>query len=312
MEAHHARHPPSNSHAIPAAPYSLRAPSPPFIHISVSQGLDNGPISITPSFENIDPSTLTPRDLEIVTQNKLQVATDRAFDWSYEQRREAQPIVDFLYLGPNSVVRNHDYLQREGITMVYVARDARMSGTKLVSVEKAAQKLNVDVKYLDIEGTDRMIGSFQEAIRVINDHLLTNYHSQAQGKIPNGDLVVEPTTFRPGKVLVTCESGNERSAAVTAAYIMAVFGKDMTSSVQFISIQRFCCCFDEDIKRKLQSWEDILKARSQVAAISHVGRAKRHYEDMQSGEDADMTDADATDVGRFEGRENFVPFLNSD
>ncbi|KAL4728884.1 hypothetical protein ACLX1H_003285 [Fusarium chlamydosporum] len=263
MEAEHT-HPSMANNAMPSAPYTRRAPSPPFIHIpSTGQcGAIEVP-NLMPSYENVDPSQLTAQDVAIITRNMKQIATDRAADWSYEQRREAQKLVDFLYLGPNSVAKDHDWLRQEGITMFLVARDSRMGGMKLNGVEKAAKALGIVVEYVDLEGYDKLITSFSVVIRAINDHLLSIYHRQTKEVTEDGEMVVDPSNFHRGKVLITCETGNDRSAALAAAYIMAVFGKDMITAVQFINIQRFCCSFDEDVKRKLQSWEDILRARSQ-------------------------------------------------
>ncbi|KAJ4217574.1 hypothetical protein NW759_008882 [Fusarium solani] len=300
--------------AVPSAPYTFRPPSPPFIHIPPTAhgtGGDSIP-GLLPSYENVDPQQLTPRDVAIITQNVTHAPTDRASDWSYEQRREAQPLLNFLYLGPNSAARDGEFLRSEGITMVLVARDARMAGMKLMSIENVAQTLGIVVHYVDMDGYDNMISSFSNTIRAVNDHLLAIYHSQAQGRSKDGSLVVEPATFRRGKVLVACETGNDRSAAMAAAYIMALFGKDMITTIQFISVQRFCCCFDEDVKRKLQSWEDILRARSQVASQAKIaGHGKRHIDEvMETQGNSDQGDAIALDHDRFQGRDAFVPFMD--
>ncbi|KAH7134609.1 hypothetical protein B0J13DRAFT_625823 [Dactylonectria estremocensis] len=274
-----------------------------------------------PSYADVDPSQLTSRDLDIITQNAKQVATDRAADWSYEQRREAQPLLDFLYLGPNSVVRDQAFLQREGITMLLVARDARMANTPLISVEKASHALGLQVHYVDIEGPHHMVSAFPGIICAINDHLLAVYHSQRQNE--DGCIIADSSTFRRGKVLITCETGNDRSAAIAAAYIMAIFGKGMVTTLQFICIQRFCCCFDEDVKRKLQSWEDILRARSQVASSSretatlafgpplNTSHAKRQIDEFMDMDRSDYTaNTDEADRDRFEGRIAFIPFVD--
>ncbi|KAF4436515.1 hypothetical protein F53441_13226 [Fusarium austroafricanum] len=302
--------------AVPSAPYARRPPSPPFIHIPPTGQCGEVAIPILlPNYENVDSSQLTAHDVQIITQDTKQVPTNRAADWSYEQRREAQKVVDFLYLGPNSIAKDHRWLEKEGITMIVVARDARMAGVKLMSIEKAAQALNIALHYVDLEGYDKLISAFPEIIRVINDHLLSVYHSQAQGKSRNGELIVDSKTFRRGKVLITCETGNDRSAAIAAAYLMAVFGKDMITAIQFIAIQRFCCSFDEDVKRKLQCWEDLLRARSQVASQVatplNAIHAKRHIDDMMdTDEDADVKGEFTLDHDRFEGREAFVPFVD--
>ncbi|KAF4336534.1 fmi2 [Fusarium beomiforme] len=315
MEMSSGPHPSFANNAVPSAPYTRRAPSPPFIHIPPTGqcGGAAAPI-LLPSYEQVDSSQLTLHDVKIITQDMQQIATDRAADWSYEQRREAQKLVNFLYLGPNSIAKNLKWLQEEGITMIVVARDARMAGVKLMSIEKAAQALDMMVQYVDFEGYDKMISQFPDIIRIINDHLLSVYHSQAKGRNNNGELLVDPSSFRRGKVLITCETGNDRSAAIAAAYIMAVFGKDMVTAVQFISIQRFCCSFDEDIKRKLQCWEDILRARSQVAMEQQVPvnamHSKRHIDDVMDVDDKSEKGDFALDGDRFNGRGSFVPFVD--
>lgn len=308
-------HPPYVNNAVPCAPYTRRAPSPPFIHIPpTGQCGGSGVPNLMPSYENVDPSQLTAADVEIITQNAMQIATDRAADWSYELRRDAQKLVDFLYLGPNSVVKDHSWLASEGITMILATRDARMTGRKLMTIEKAAEALGIVVQYVDLDGYDTLIRDLPGIIRLTNDHLLSIYHRQAQGRGQNGDIVVDPSTFRRGKVLITCETGNDRSAAIAAAYIMAVFGKDMVTAVQFITVQRFCCSFDEDIKRKLQSWEDVLRARSQIASDTATPRnathAKRRISDvMDTDEDSDVKEH-SVDQDRFMGRSGFVPFVD--
>lgn len=304
------------SHAVPVAPYARRPPSPPFIPVPGSHDTMWGAIpKMLPAYENIDSSQLTQRDIEIITQNTAQVADQEPGDWSYEQRREAQKILDFLYLGPSNVIRDHAFLQRTGITLLLIARDARMASQRLMSAEKAVEALGIQAVYVDVENTQQLVPAFPRAVEAINQHLLATYHGQTQ--VPfNG------TPLRRGKVLITCETGNDRSAAIAAAYIMAVYGESMTSTIRFMSVQRFCCCWDEDIKRKLQSWEDILKARSQVAAQSRSAsssrfqkvefemHSKRGLDDLMDTDDGDA--AGLIDEDRFIGRSAFVPFVDKD
>ncbi|UNI16883.1 hypothetical protein JDV02_003275 [Purpureocillium takamizusanense] len=331
---------PVSKDAVRSAPYTYHAPSPPMIEIPIMQPSMPGrePIlNLMPSFDHVDSAQLSSNDLTLITRNTTQIATDRACSWRYEQRRQAQSILDFLYLGPTSVVREHDFLLREGITMVVVARDIRMNHAKLLSVENAGNVLGVAVCYLDIDWPQGMIPSFQHAIRAINDHLVAVYQAQAQERDGQGQMLVDGSRFRRGKVLVCCESGNDRSAAVVAAYIMAVFGKPMVQTLQFMGIQRFCCCFDEDTKRTLQTWEEILKARSAVAQDerartsstdridftdgfqrdpAHIGaQVKRRVNDMMDlggeGAGAGETDGYLTDRDRFIDRGPFVPFRDA-
>lgn len=314
------------SHAIPTAPYERQRPSPPFIPVPHGIQYDTGRINLMPSYENIDPTQLRSGDLEIITQNKVQVAKDRTLAWTYEQRRAAQPILDFLYLGPTSVIRDQDYLRREGITMILIARHTSLASQRLLSVERVSESLGIPVKYVDVESDYLLIRGFPEAIRIINDHLLAVYHSQAQGRNKAGQLLVEADNFQRGKVLLACDSGNDRSAALAAAYIMAVFGSDMWSAINFITVQRFCCTFTEEIKRVLLTWEDMLKARSAVAIATHGrgsgsgsgetqqranSKGKRDLDDMMETDgDGDVSEPTVPDRDRFVGRDDFAPFLD--
>lgn len=300
--------------ATPTAPYSLRAPSPPYIHVPVvarSTATNDETFQLTPSAVYLDANNLTANDLNAITRNTTQIATDRAATWSYEQRRHAQPILDFLYLGPTSAVRDHDFLRREAITMVVVVRDARIA-TPLMSVTRAAEDVGLQVSYVNIDGLHQLIHDLPDIIRDLNRHLLRVFQRQVSDG--TGEA-------RRGKILVTCDSGNDRSAAVVCAYIMTMFGKDMLTALQFVSIQRFCCTFDEDIKRMLQTYEDILRAKAAVAVdrrenTHHASpdtkkSVKRGFDstidmdvDSPDGEDLDA------DIMRFTGRGAFAPFAD--
>ena len=315
---------PVSKDAIRAGPYSYRAPSPPFIHVPIARGWPGEDLDLMPSFEHVDPTQLTSADLAIITRQAAQVARNRATSWTYEQRREAQPILDFLYLGPTSVIRDHAFLAGEGITMVLVARDARNAGSRILSLERARDALGLAPCVLDIAGTQGMVRAFPEAVRRINDHLLAVYHAQARERNQQGQLRMGgEAEFRRGKVLVACESGNDRSAGIVAAYIMAMFGKTMVPTIQFTSLQRFCCSFDEEVKRTLQTWEDILKARHAVGldrgpagqnGASVPGRAKRGVDDMMDVDEDAATGCSqswpADDLERFTDRASFAPFMD--
>jgi hypothetical protein len=224
-----------------------------------------------PDFNNLDSGDLTLEDLTIVLDSKPQIASlDRPVHWVYESRRHAQEVLDFLFLGPSSVARDHDWLRAHGITMILVARDARVAQRRLMSVDKAAVELGIEAEYVDVNGPMALIASFPETVRRINNHLVRVYRSQANSF--NEMTGEKGQKFRRGRILVVCETGNDRSAAVVAAYIMSMFGTNMIGAIQFVSVQRFCASFDEDAKRLLQSWEDILTAQK------HVATARREEE----------------------------------
>ncbi|ROW04467.1 hypothetical protein VMCG_04978 [Cytospora schulzeri] len=271
------------------ASFTNRPPSPPYIHIPTPLAADNAKTpSVTPSYDTVDPTMLTPEDLQIITGGRAQQAVDlQKTAWRYEDRRRAQPVLDFLYLGPLAAVRDHDFLRDEGITMLLSVRDAAMAHMRIVTVDRAVDALGLEVQYLNIADRQQLIRALPSTIDRINDHLLRVYRSQLQQLQQlqqrqsagggGGSGTIDPATFRRGKVLVFCETGNERGAVVAAAYLMAMYGTEMVSAVQFVSCQRFCVSFDEPTKHMLQSFGDILDAKKMIARQNHQQRDMSYY-----------------------------------
>lgn len=267
-QAQHLQPHPLAEGVVRTASFTNRPPSPPYLHIPTpARENNNKSLTLTPSYASVDPQNLTPEDLRIITGGRVQEASDNyKSTWKYEDRRKAQPILDFLYLGPLAVARDHEFLREQGITMLLAVRDASMSHLRLIAVEKAAAELNLQSEYVDVASLNQLIHDFPSIIARINDHLLRVYKSQLQAVNDAGNVAIDTSTFRRGKVLVFCETGNERSAVVVAAYMMAIYDVDMVNAVQFVSAQRFCATFDEEMKYLLRSFGDILDAQRMVSA----------------------------------------------
>ncbi|KAH8765518.1 protein-tyrosine phosphatase-like protein [Diaporthe sp. PMI_573] len=314
---------------VRTASFTNRPPSPPYLHIPTpTKEFNNNSLTLTPSYASVDPHNLTPEDLRVITGGRVQQASENyKSTWRYEDRRKAQPIVDFLYLGPLAVVRDHDFLRQQGITMLLAVRDASMSHLRLIAVEKAAAELNLQCEYVDVASWNQLIHDFPLIITGVNDHLLRVYKSQLQAVNDAGNVAIDTSTFRRGKVLVFCETGNERSAVVVAAYMMAIYGVDMVNAVQFVSAQRFCASFDEEMKHLLQSFGDILEAQRMVSAEAQQAgnhqtiasppvfggtavpapASKKRCIDDTLDED-DLEEGSLMDHGRYEDRAAFTPY----
>ncbi|KAG6031726.1 hypothetical protein E4U41_007465 [Claviceps citrina] len=231
------------------------APSFPLIEIDLPRRTCLGPaMELRPSYEHVDPSQLTREEYRIITQDAKQLAFDHALHWAYDNRHVAQAIVDFLYLGPTSTIRNREFLAGQGITMMVVVQDLRMAGT-IRCVDQASNELNIPAEYVRVGGVSNLIQALPKIIGLINHHLLSVHRSRSMAGADQGRT-------RRGKVLITCASGNDYSAAIAAAYIMSVFGQGVVSALQFVLLQRLSCNFAEDVKRMLQTWEEITRARS--------------------------------------------------
>ncbi|KAJ5391751.1 hypothetical protein N7509_007241 [Penicillium cosmopolitanum] len=189
--------------------------------------------------------------------------------WSYDMRREAQFIFPFLALGPSSCLRDRESLQEHGFTLLLAIRNTHSAHARLVSGDKAAAELGILADTVDVLDNQELISTFPRAIRRINDHL-------AGADVPSTaipSLRDDPSRMR--KVLVFCESGNERSASVVIAYIMAMLNMETVPATRMLQQRRFCISIDDAMTRILLSFESILAAKRDVE------RSRRAY--IQTG-----------------------------
>lgn len=302
--------------------YTYRLPTPPRIlvppptlttdmpELSVGRAVDG-------LEDELDTSFLKEMNLDsIVQKNTL-------LEWAYERRRQAQMILPWLYLGPLTAARDREFLSREGITMILAirAKDNSMNGAI-----QAGRDACQEVQTIEAPNFFDLISNFSRTTNMINQHIARIRKSTIASGNP-----------QLGKVLVFCESGNEKSAAVVAAYLMETLDDfDHIKSMQVCQAQRFCVNFDDTIKNILRSHWDILLAKRAVASsrtellqstalhngleqvASHLTvqqsvtfRPKRTIEDTMDCEDTEMgDDVDPSDSLRFAGRD-VTPFQDS-
>lgn len=322
---------------LPSYTWSYRVPSPPRVVVPPpaldGSGLPELPIGQDVSFDFESNGFHNSEFLKTVTYDDFTV-TNNLLNWKYEERRMAQPVLPFLYLGPLSAAKDAAFLQREGITMVIAVRNTTSAHARLLG-SKAATELGIDTHTIDVAGNQELIAAFPRVIEAINLHLSTMYQQQQQQQ--GQDSLVSRSNQQsqaptPGKVLVFCESGNERSAGVVAAYIMAMYSLDLVSSIQIVQCQRFCVSFDDSLKTLLQSYEDILRAKRDVAKAESEWQAARRRvpsspreiggqngslngmaskRTLDKAYDAEMESdggQDQMDNERFEGRDGYAPF----
>ncbi|OAA58102.1 Dual specificity phosphatase, catalytic domain protein [Niveomyces insectorum RCEF 264] len=232
--------PPRADAAAPlnAPPYSAANPS--------------GIKTIWPSQHHAAVLGLTAAQLRAITDGQPEMVHRDIGGWLYDMRRSAQRILRFLYLGPASAARDKDFLRREGITLLLAARDARFAQTRLLSTESTAQEVGIAAANIDVSSNEALVRVLPDAIRIINNHLLT----QVGRPGPHGG---------GGKVLVFCETGNDRSAAVVVAYVLSMYHLTLVEALQFVCNRRFCLSINEGTKRMLLSYSEILAAQTDVA-----------------------------------------------
>lgn len=230
-------------------------------------------------------------------------------DWKYESRREAQQILPHLFLGPLAASKDTAFLQRHGITLLLAVRASMTARIRLFAQPSLP---GVRAESIDVSGHQELIASFQRATEIIDTHYLSASDGNPGGfsvPIDGRRLLAYQRDFAAahdgaqapgGKTLVYCESGNERSAAVTAAYLMQHLGGSAVQSIQMVQGKRFCVCFDDAMKWLLTSYEPIWTARRQAlgmdAAATRPGgppRQKRSYDDRDDESEDDNVSANA-------------------
>lgn len=228
---------------------------------------------------------------------------DKAKEWRYHLRREAQTIVTFLQLGPSNAAKNLDALRKDGVTMLLAIRSTLSAQASLLNGDKAARELGIESAHIDVAGNGELIAAFPRAFRIINDHLILQYR---EWNATSGGRPESPNA----KVLVFCESGNERSAAFVTAYLMNTYGLEHIPALQYVQSQRFCVAFDDNIKNMIKAYDDILVAQRQLSQdppSAPTLKIKRSRADIDS-DDVDMDMGNRDDEERFSGRAAFVPF----
>ncbi|RKF61268.1 Serine/threonine/tyrosine-interacting protein [Erysiphe neolycopersici] len=273
--------------------YAFRAPSPP--HINIRQSHEEYNVQF-PSFHQIwcGNEQFLRFIRETLDRSNLSLPNQ---EWRYEQRREAQQILPFLYLGPSGAARDIEFLKRENITMLLVVRDSAMARVNLLDGTRVAQQLGIESETIDIHSTIDYIPAFPHAVRVINEHVSSVFQQSNSSKI--------------GKVLVFCESGNDRSAVVVSAYLMATCGLDLASSVHRIQSRRFCVSFNDRMKNLLLSYLSILNAKKDVAFAEPQASIPSSYptSGTKRGRNEGYHEEETpSDKERFVGRTNLAPF----
>ncbi|OJK04787.1 hypothetical protein ASPACDRAFT_109670 [Aspergillus aculeatus ATCC 16872] len=183
------------------------------------------------------------------------------FQWSYEMRRQAQPLLPFLYLGPWGCLADRGRLVQEGITLILAVRDKRLAMASLISGRRAAEALQIEDGTVDFADNQELITMLPQLINHINAHVAS---------FPT----TEPSDHARKKVLLFCETGNGPSAVVAIAYLMVMLNISLPQALQYVSARRFCIDIDDPASQLLLSFESILDAKRVVEEARRASEAK--------------------------------------
>ncbi|EXJ95131.1 hypothetical protein A1O1_00250 [Capronia coronata CBS 617.96] len=227
--------------------------------------------------------------------------------WQYEMRRTAQAIVPFLFLGPSSAAKDPEFVKRTGITLLVAVRNTTSVRTRPAFLDPALFPSSEGISTLtfDFDSPYDFIPNLRPIVRAMNDHLAATCI-----RTPPKDV-----SDIKGKILVFCESGNDRSTVLVAAYLMATFGISAVSAIHIIQSQRFSITTSDEMKNVLLDWQEIVKAERQVAAGQQQASSfvlpqrpvKRNIDHVYDNDDAGL---DSQQSGNLEVREGVAPFAD--
>lgn len=287
--------------------YVTRLPSPPAIDIPPPTG---NPIQGWNQAKN------EYNFLEGFSFSDLQHDNDVVNSWSFTDRRDAQKILPFLYLGPIGCSRNEHFLKQAGITKIFAIPHLKGSSNVPPSGPLrlgAAEELGVEIQNTPLADSQRLVGAFAQLIESMNSHLTERKFMTQRSNDPEAR----------GKILVCCQTGNDKSAALVVAYLMQTLHLTLEEAAQLVNTQRFSIDLNHSLKTVLQAYEGILRARRAVDQhgsdfqLSHQDNgqstdlsgapqvSKRGYDESDST-DVDM-DYEPPDMSRFQNR-TFSPF----
>lgn len=201
------------------------------------------------------------RAIATVPLQQLSYAANK-YTWTYQSRHSAQPVLPFMYLGPASVARDAKFITSASITMVVSVRNASSATKqpKWLDPSRFPSCSGLQTATFDVDNPYEVITRIRPFIRSMTDHLAA--HTQGRSIASLDDV--------HGKILVVCESGNERSPALVAAYIMLLYGITWHQSLNFIHTHRFSVCLNSGMNDMLKTWQGILQAESDVAPLQNI------------------------------------------
>ena len=273
-----------------------------------------------PEFDHVNDSCGNPAFLQSIRSvHKFQLR-HRMLDWKYEDRRTAQPILPFLFLGPGSAAQNATFVQNNGITFMVAVRNGFTASRlpRFLDPTSFRSAAGLESTTLDLDSAYDLVRNVRRVIKSMNHHL---ERSCVQHPITSINDI-------QGRILVFCESGNERSTVLVCAYLMFVYGVDAVTAIHVVQSQRFCIDVKDEMKNMLLDLDAVLVAERQVAS---AGRNQHNFHADRSGDpwfdqflnqpskrsidrcyedDEEMGDADDwSSVG--DARVGVAPFANS-
>ncbi|PHH71197.1 hypothetical protein CDD82_6685 [Ophiocordyceps australis] len=230
---------------VRSEPYSYKRPSQPYIDVPTRliDSEPGAPLELSPIvtadlsssdaalFKRVIQEDITRHGKIVAEQQKGKWQAGWRYNdsWVYALRYKAQCVLDHLWIGPLSVVRDVEFLRREGFSMVLVARDERLANTRLPTLHEACRVLDLASRCFAIDCKGRgLVGQLAGIMDAIKTHVVAVERRRGTHE-----------SSRRAKILIVCNTGNELAPGIAAAYLMAVFGQTLTQAFETVMTARY-------------------------------------------------------------------------
>lgn len=231
--------------------------------------------------------------------------------WQYGNRSTAQDILPYLLLGPINFARDPELIRKAGITMMIAVR-SKITAEKIPNIMNPLRfpsTQGIVTATFDIDTAFDALRGRSEIIKAMNDHI----EASCEGK------TISHLEDIPGKILVFCETGNERAPLLVAMYLMVVWGLDGISAYQAIQARRFGVGMGTEIMTMLETFTQICEAERSVvktqneengdiASSTATKKSKRNIEATYDDDDYSIEEMDSTQLHHDEHRAGVAPF----
>jgi serine/threonine/tyrosine-interacting protein len=233
-------------------------------------------------------------------------------EWDWDLRRRIQAILPFLCIGPVSAVTKEELSKNNVTLLIGLCTQTQIFISKAI---QAAKEADIATSVVVVSSDAEMIKEFHKITEIINEHLARVY-KESLAASGNGEL---------GMVVITCETGSDKSAAAAAAYLMDAFeDMDVTKAMQICISCRFSCNFNP-WANTLKTYEGVVMARSLVLPLQdeqlHLGRSIRRVRTPEINANFrrhrdrflhNIDDEVFADEERFAGRQGPQPFVSQE
>lgn len=230
--------------------------------------------------------------------------TANKYGWKYDSRHQAQSILPFLYLGPASVARDPNYIAQNGISMVIAVRSAQSARfqPRWLDPSRFQACANLQTATFDVDGPFDLIQRIQPVLKLMTDHLQSHTNTS----------LINTANDIGGRILIFCESGNDRSPVLVAAYLMLVYGIAWHESLNLIHAFRFSVSLNGSMNDMLKTWEGIVSAERDTASaivsadLTMTASSRKAKRSIDDAYDSDETMTDELEVVTRPGVSPFI------